>query len=65
MTLAFVGTIPFSILGKAIVTQWLAKSIYETLATPFTYMVVNFLKRKEGMDTYDRDTRFNPLLLSE
>jgi uncharacterized integral membrane protein (TIGR00697 family) len=65
MTLAFVGTMPVSILVGAIVTQWLAKSIYETLATPFTYLVVNFLKRKEGMDTYDRDTRFNPLLLSE
>jgi queuosine precursor transporter len=65
MTLAFVGTMPVSILIGAIVTQWLAKSIYETLATPFTYLVVNFLKRKEGMDAYDRDTRFNPLLLSE
>jgi uncharacterized integral membrane protein (TIGR00697 family) len=65
MTLAFVGTMPVSILIGAIVTQWLAKSVYETLATPFTYLVVNFLKRKEGMDTYDRDTRFNPLLFSE
>ena len=65
ITLAFVGTIPLSGLIMAIVTQWLAKSIYEALVTPLTYAVVNFLKRKEGVDVYDHDTRFNPLLISE
>jgi hypothetical protein len=65
IALAFAGTIPAQALTLAIVTQWLAKSAYEAAATPFTYLVVNFLKRKEGMDTYDYETRFNPLLLSE
>ena len=65
ITLAFVGTIPLSGLILAIVTQWLAKSIYEAVVTPLTYVVVNFLKRKEGLDVYDHDTRFNPLLISE
>jgi uncharacterized integral membrane protein (TIGR00697 family) len=65
ITLAFVGTIPPSALLLAIVTQWLAKSIYEAAATPITYAVVNFLKRKEKMDFYDHDTRFNPLLISQ
>lgn len=63
ITLAFVGTIPLSGLIIAIVTQWLAKSIYEAMMTPLTYVVVNFLKRKEGLDVYDHDTRFNPLLI--
>jgi queuosine precursor transporter len=63
MTLAFAGTIPTPALAGAVVTQWLAKSAYEALATPFTYMVVNRLKREEGLDVYDRDTRFNPLLI--
>jgi len=27
--------------------------------------VVNFLKRQEGLDVYDRDTRFNPFLVTE
>jgi queuosine precursor transporter len=48
---------------SAIVAQWLVKSAYEALATPLTYLVVNRLKRTEGMDAYDRDTRFNPLLV--
>jgi uncharacterized integral membrane protein (TIGR00697 family) len=65
MTIAFVGTIPMMALGTAIITQWLAKSVYEAAVTPLTYAAVNFLKRKEGMDVYDYDTRFNPLLLRE
>ena len=62
---AFLGTIPLAGLGSAIVTQWLAKSAYETLATPLTYAVVNFLKRQEGADVYDYGTKFNPLWLGE
>jgi hypothetical protein len=46
---------------SAIVAQWLVKSAYEALATPLTYVVVNRLKRTEGIDAYDRDTNFNPL----
>jgi uncharacterized integral membrane protein (TIGR00697 family) len=65
ITLAFVGTIPLAGLASAIVTQWLAKSVYEAAVTPLTYGVVNFLKRRERMDVYDYDTRFNPLLIAE
>ncbi len=65
ITLAFVGTIPVSGLITAIVTQWIVKSIYEALVTPLTYVVVNFLKKKENLDVYDHDTRFNPLLIAE
>jgi uncharacterized integral membrane protein (TIGR00697 family) len=65
ITLAFVGTIPVTALFLTIVTQWLAKSIYEAAVTPLTYVVVNFLKQKEGLDVYDRDTRFNPFSVSK
>ena len=65
ITLAFVGTIPLGGLVSAIVTQWLAKSLYEAVVTPLTYVVVNFLKRQEGLDVYDYETRFNPLLVTE
>lgn len=63
IVLAFVGTIPLSAMFAAVVTQWLVKSLYEVLATPLTYLVVNRLKRAEGLDVYDRDTSFNPLLV--
>jgi uncharacterized integral membrane protein (TIGR00697 family) len=65
MVLAFVGTIPIEKLASAIVTQWLVKSAYEAAVTPLTYAIVNFLKRKEGLDVYDYDTHFNPLSISE
>ncbi len=65
ITLAFVGTIPTAGLISAIVTQWLVKSAYEAIVTPLTYVVVNFLKKREGVDVYDRETQFNPLLISK
>ncbi len=48
-----------------ILYHWLAKVLIEVVATPFTYAAVNFLKKKEAIDTYDYDTKFNPFLLSE
>jgi uncharacterized integral membrane protein (TIGR00697 family) len=62
--IAFVGILPNAILGQTILTQWLFKSAYEALATPLTYGVVNFLKRAENEDYYDRDTNFNPVAIS-
>lgn len=61
--IAFVGTQPWGILGIIILTHWLVKTGYEVLATPFTYVVVNYLKKKESIDTYDYDTNFNPFLV--
>ncbi|MGB3683470.1 MAG: queuosine precursor transporter, partial [Rubrobacteraceae bacterium] len=46
--IAFAGNIPVPALVAAIVTQWLFKSAYEAAATPLTYLVVNFLKRREN-----------------
>jgi hypothetical protein len=37
------------------------KTGYEVLATPLTYAVVNYLKRSEGVDVYDRDTKLLPV----
>ena len=65
MTLAFAGTIPSAGLASAVITQWLAKSAYEAVATPLTYLAVNFLKTREGLDVYDHATRFNPFSLKD
>ena len=61
--LAFAGILSGGQLVNLIVTQWLFKTIYEALATPLTYWVVNALKRAVAVDYYDRDTDFNPLKL--
>jgi len=59
-TVAFVGSAAFQ--GGILIWQvWIAKVIYEVIGTPFTYMVVNFLKKHEGIDTFDSDDlSYNP-----
>ena len=64
ISLAFVGTVPGSVLAEIILVQWLAKVGYEVLATPLTYGVVGYLKRVEGRDAYDRGVGFNPVALT-
>ena len=41
-------------------TQWALKVGWEALLTPVTYLVVGWLKRREGIDVYDKDTDFTP-----
>jgi queuosine precursor transporter len=62
--IAFSGTIPTGALAGAVMTQWLAKTGYEVIATPVTYLVVRFLKKQEQVDVFDHETRFNPLLIT-
>ena len=63
ISIAFWGIIPSALILTAILTQWLFKVLYEVIATPFTYVVVGFLKRREQLDTYDYHTNFSPILL--
>lgn len=62
MTIAFAGTVSLAGIAKVIVWGYLFKVGYEILATPLTYLVVNALKRAEGMDPFDYGTRFNPFV---
>jgi uncharacterized integral membrane protein (TIGR00697 family) len=63
LSVAFWGIFSTGDLQRAILSQWLFKVVYEVLATPLTYLVVNALKKSEGEDYYDRDTDFNPVTL--
>lgn len=45
---------------KVLLTQWVLKVSWEVLLTPFTYLVVNFLKAREGVDVFDDKTDFTP-----
>ena len=56
---------PFGVIFQLIYSGYIFKVVYEVLATPLTYIVVNFLKRAEGEDFFDRHTNFNPFHLSE
>jgi len=61
---AFLGVLPSGILVRTILFQWDFKTAYEILATPVTYAVVSFLKRRESEDAYDLGTDFNPFSLA-
>jgi queuosine precursor transporter len=63
ITVAFFGIFQGPDLLTAILSQWGFKVAYEVIATPFTYLVVNALKKSEQTDTFDDRTDFNPLKL--
>src|SRR5579862_5107564 len=58
--LAFGGSLNVALISRLILSGYLAKVAYEVVATPITYSIVNFLKRREGVDPFDRNTDFNP-----
>ena len=62
-TIAFYGVWSNDLLLTVMATNYLIKCGWEALATPITYRIVNWLKRVEHEDYYDRDTDFNPFTL--
>jgi queuosine precursor transporter len=63
--IAFFGIWETSTLFKVLVFNWIFKVSVEVLMTPLTYAVVHWIKRREGEDHYDRDTRFTPFSLAD
>jgi queuosine precursor transporter len=63
VTLAFAGTVPAGVVAGIVGAQWTIKVAYEAAATPLTYAAVAWLKAREGIDTFDDHTDFNPLRL--
>ena len=54
------GVFPWNLFVTLTLTNYLFKCGVEAAMTPVTYWIVNALKKREGEDYYDRDTRFNP-----
>ncbi|MDX9991041.1 MAG: queuosine precursor transporter [Anaerolineales bacterium] len=54
------GVFPWSLFGVLFVSNYLFKVTVEALMTPFTYGLVNFLKKVENEDVFDRETSFRP-----
>ena len=58
--IAFYGIWDTADILKVAATQYVLKTGWEIVMTPVTYKIVNFLKRVENEDYYDRDTDFSP-----
>jgi queuosine precursor transporter len=56
----FAGNVPLSTMLTLMASGYGGKVLYEALATPLTYAVVNWLKKVEGVDIMDTNTDFNP-----
>lgn len=63
--IAFIGIWEGQTILKVIAFNWLMKVTVEVVFTPLTYTVVGFLKRHEGVDTFDEGTHFNPFSLKD
>ena len=59
ITISFWGTMDNSTVLQMILFQYLFKVIYEVLFTPVTYKLVDVVKKKEGVDTFDYDVKYN------
>lgn len=59
--ISFYGTMENSVVFKMILFQYAFKVCYEIIFTPLTYIIVNVLKKKEGIDTFDEGIRYNIL----
>ena len=62
--LAFYAIWPTEQVVQVAITQYILKTSWEVLATPMTYRIVAFLKRKEDEDFYDTHTNFTRFKVS-
>jgi uncharacterized integral membrane protein (TIGR00697 family) len=63
--LAFFGTWSNEQVISVMIGNYVIKVLWEAVSTPLTYAVVNFLKRAENEDYFDRDTDVNPFSLEK
>ncbi len=59
--IAFGGILTGTDMLLFIAVGWAFKTSVEILLLPITYRVIAFLKKREGMDAYDKKTDFSPL----
>lgn len=61
VTIAFLGLLPFELLVSLIISNYLFKTVVEVLFTPITYKIVNFLKKAETEDHFDKNVLYSPV----
>lgn len=57
---AFAGAFAGKELLALVISTYVAKVLVEVLMTPLTYAIVGYLKKKEGLDTFDTGISYNP-----
>jgi len=65
LVIAFAGVLNGGLLVTLFISNYIFKCGVEVLFTPVTFSVVRHLKQREGVDHYDRGTRFNPFIIRD
>lgn len=65
VVVAFWWILPEIVILEIIWSAYLFKVAYEAAATPLTYLVVGWVKKREGIDVFDKDTEFSPFKLGK
>ena len=63
--IALGGVMSGNVLYEGIIAGWIIKTMVETLLVPVTYLIVNKVKKFEGVDYYDKNTNFNPFSMAK
>ncbi|GIX41369.1 MAG: hypothetical protein KatS3mg129_1102 [Leptospiraceae bacterium] len=63
--LAFYGYWENQAIINVMISNYFLKVSWEAIMTPFTYIVVGFLKKVEKEDYYDYNTNFTPFSLKD
>ncbi len=58
--IAFYGILDAHQMVSLMGTMYILKIAYEVMVTPLVYVLTGFLKRRENVDIFDRDTNFSP-----
>jgi len=58
--IAFYGVFSNDLIVTVMISNYVFKVAFEVIFTPITYLIVNFLKNRERIDTFDIKTNFNP-----
>lgn len=59
--IVFIGNLSFNNIILLIINTYILKVTLEVILTPITYKVVNFVKKKEEIDTFDNNLKYKIL----
>lgn len=57
--IVFIGELDVKTIMLLIINIYLLKVAFEAILTPITYKVINFIKKKEEIDTFDNELKYN------
>lgn len=65
--IAFFGAPGFTLKGILLLslTQWIIKTLWEVVLTPVTYLIVGWLKSREGVEVFDTGIGYSPFAKTE